>query len=206
MKNWTRPFIKSIPRDHQRLDIVANSYVENSIKTGARFNRGNSERIIIFHKFMLNGENKRRQIEIMFQYIVDNRIKALNILRCSKIYLSSRNECKSITLSSVSEEQELTSDLEEADTKVVLHCLHALQSTVNVVVVRSTSGDTDIIVLMVSLVRECIKRVFIDTDCNKNRHVIRLSNIELSSDRKLALVGLQFIVFLKRQGENTGKL
>ena len=34
-------FIKSIPRDHQPLDIVVDSYVENSIKTGTIFKRGN---------------------------------------------------------------------------------------------------------------------------------------------------------------------
>ena len=79
----------------------------------------------------------------MFEYIVDNRINLLNILCYSKIYLSSSNECKFITLPSVSEKQELTSDQE--NTKVVLHCLHALQSTVNDVVVGSPSGDTDII-------------------------------------------------------------
>lgn len=98
-------FIKPLPRDCQRLDIVADTYIESSIKGGTRSKRGESEKILItsvrsktprdFHKFMLKSENKTRLIEVMFDYIAHNRAKILNLLRCTKIYLSSMNECKS---------------------------------------------------------------------------------------------------------------
>ena len=75
-EEFTWSFIKSLPRGYDQIDIVADSYVKNSIKTGTRSKKGDSERIIItsgksklprdFHCFILNGENKTRLIEVMF--------------------------------------------------------------------------------------------------------------------------------------------
>ena len=59
----TLSFIKSLPRDYQRIDVVADTYLENYIKRSTRSKRGWTERIIItsckskilrdFHKFLL---------------------------------------------------------------------------------------------------------------------------------------------------------
>jgi hypothetical protein len=55
--------------------------------------------------------------------------------------------------------------------------------------VRSPSADTAIIVLMESLIRECTERVFVDTGCGKNRHVVRLCDVDMSNEMKCALIG-----------------
>ena len=48
--------------------------------------------------------------------------------------------------------QELLSNQEEADTKVIAYAVHALQQqTITQAVIRSASGDTDIIILLICL-------------------------------------------------------
>ena len=57
-----------------------------------------------------------------------------------------------ITKSIEIEVDELNSDQEEADTRVILHALHAITSDNNLSVkLRSPSGDTEIFVLAAAL-------------------------------------------------------
>ncbi len=44
--------------------------------------------------------------------------------------------------------EDLSSDLEEADTKVALHVQHAFTTSEGPVIVHSPSGDTDIAVIL----------------------------------------------------------
>ena len=99
-EEFTWSFIKSLPGGYDRIDIVADSYVKNSIKIGTRSKRGDSEWIIItsgksklprdFNCFMLNGENKIRLIAVLFECIIANRMKVLNLVRSTSVYMSSR--------------------------------------------------------------------------------------------------------------------
>ena len=78
------------------------------------------------------------------------------------------------------------------------------------------SGHTDIMVLAVSLISSSQDWVLIDYGNGKNRKVIKLSNVNMVTDLKQALVGfhaftgsdLRFIVFYKRKNsklEENGK-
>ena len=69
----------------------------------------------------------------------------------------------SLTLSVAEDVQCLTSNQEEADTKIFLHCAHILkENDTDIVVIRSPSGDTDILVLATALLatgeRESLNR------------------------------------------------
>ena len=73
-------------------------------------------------------------------------------LKCKIVYFSQEDITYKLTNNGVSIAAELSSNQEEADTKVILHCHHALQeSPGSKVVLRSHSGDTDIFVLASSL-------------------------------------------------------
>ena len=78
----------------------------------------------------------------------------------------------------------MKSNQEEADTKVILHGLHALQLTLGDVVIPSPSGDADILVLMVSLTKDKTERVFLDNGTGQHRHTIRLSDLDMSDETK----------------------
>ena len=96
-----------IPKGYARVDVVADSYFKISIKSNGRNKRGRSEKVIIaskqskiqrdFHTFLLNGENKSRMIQLMFQTMQSNRAQTLNILRCIELVF---DNCTKLTLSS----------------------------------------------------------------------------------------------------------
>ena len=70
------------------------------------------------------------------------------------IFLSGDNECHTVTAASSIETIWLKSNQEEADTKVILHNLHVLRNSELSVVLRSPSGDTDIMVLALGIITE----------------------------------------------------
>jgi len=132
----------------QRVDLVADTYREVSIING--------EREHTFITFMKNGENKTRLIELICQVIKENNKKALNLLQWKENYCLLINENGSQGV------EHKKSNQEEADTKVVLHCLDTLKTPEATFVLRSHSGDTDIMVLVVTLIRDHCERLFID--------------------------------------------
>ena len=56
-------------------------------------------------------------------------------------------------------------------------------------VLRSPSGETDIMVFVVSLISSSQDRVFIDYGNGKNRKAVKLSNVNMATDLKQTLVG-----------------
>ena len=141
------------------MDIVADSYWPNSIKTSERTKRGLSEKILIkssktkipreFSKFLSSSENKKRMIELLFDVFEKNCVKMLNLIKSNKLVISMEDSCRSLTLSAAEDVQCLTSNQEEADTKIFLHCAQILkENDTDIVVIRSPSGDTDILVLL----------------------------------------------------------
>ena len=83
------------------------------------------------------------------------------------------------------------SNHEEADTKVIAHAIEYL-SSINEknVLIRSPSGDADIIVLCVSLWYTYKERVFIDNGTGESRKLIWLGGVNLSHEKCKALLGM----------------
>ena len=75
-----------------------------------------------------NGDNKSRLIELFFGYLIKKRCNVLNVTRASKILLSKDGLCMRVTLSWAEEMTDLSSNHEEADTKMILHCANALSA------------------------------------------------------------------------------
>ena len=87
--------LQSIPKGYERVDLVADTYRLVSIKIAERNKRGSSSKVSIksakskiprdFSLFMQNYENKSRLIDIIFDFIIENRIRCLQIVeaRCS---------------------------------------------------------------------------------------------------------------------------
>ena len=140
----------------------------------------------------MNGANKSRLIDIIFDYIIKHRAKSLHIIRANRILLSKDGDCKEVTLSSVSNLEDLCSNQEEADTKVALHTLHALtQSLTSRVHLRSPSADTDILVIVLALV-SYPDRVYYDYGVVKNSCVV-LADFDIPISDKNALVGFHSV-------------
>ena len=118
-----------------------------------------------------------------------NGDKCLDILQCTEVYFSEESKCIRITLNDVSIENNLSSNQEEADTKVALHSKHAYErSPEKVVIVRSPSGDIDIVIMLGMLIDQP-DHFFIDSGSGKNRKGFLLNEINLNNDIKNCLIG-----------------
>ena len=121
--------LATFPKKYKRVDIVADTYKQVSIKDGERDKRGSSDMIMVkssktriasnFNNFLKNGENKTRMIDLMCQHIQDNSKTACNSMKCSTIYFSKENSTYKMKKNSPpSLATHLSSNQEEADTKV----------------------------------------------------------------------------------------
>ena len=199
-EDLTWKYLNTLPVGYPRVDILADTYRDNSIKAVERSKRGSSDPITIrtsksiipsdVNIILRNGKNKTRMIELILEVMERNILKCLDILGCTEIYFSRDNECKRITHEGVTLENDLCSNQEEADTKVILHSKHAFdRSPEKTVIVRSPSGDTDIIVLMINMFIEHPEHFFIDSGSGKNRKGFRLNQINMDSEVKKSLIG-----------------
>ena len=94
-KDFAQKFVKSLPTGYNRVDLVADTYKDFSIKSMERKNRGESSKVLIkslqskmppdFSRLLRNGENKTKLIELIAEYIESSKVKVFNILRCNKI-------------------------------------------------------------------------------------------------------------------------
>ena len=87
----------------------------------------------------------------MFEVIMKNKVKVFSLIRCEKLFLSVEGSCQLVTRTSIYDCEDLRTSQEEADTRLILHAQHAIDDFSNSFIIRSPSGDTDIIVLVVSL-------------------------------------------------------
>ena len=172
--------IGAIPKGYKRVDIVADTYRSKSIKDPERFKCGCTDRVIVnsmvshlprnFNDFLKNGDNKTCLIELILDVLVQRRNEVLEILKTDELYYSKDNKCYLITNQGIVTVEDLSSNQEEADTKVVLQASHAVNPQPNkTVIVRSYSGDVDITVVMLSLIVDQCERVILDFNKGKDR-------------------------------------
>ena len=131
--------IKMLPARFITLHVVADSYREVSIKSVEKKKRGITPKIYVkwvssnvpreLQQFFQNSDNKSRLIELFIDDVIQKRYKVLNVTIATKILLSKDGLCRSVTFSSATEMTDLSSNHEEADTKVILHCVNAFSAS-----------------------------------------------------------------------------
>ena len=101
------------------------------------------------------------------------KLKFLNILRTTEVYLSSYNKCTLITLST-------TTDVNDLCSNHALNSLHHSQiPTINF---RSPSGDTDILVLIIILLYNYKEKIHLDNGTGINRNNIWLGPLQFKDE------------------------
>ena len=139
------------------------------------------------NKFMLNNDNKTSLIKLVFKFIIDEKQRSLCTLDTEKIILSGDDECITVTYDSTEENVDLKSNQEEADTKVILHAINVIRSGGDAVI-RSPSGDTDIMVVALALIDDLVK-VYFDYCNGKCKKRMCLGAVGMKDEEKKALVG-----------------
>ena len=126
IEQLTWKIVNTITTGSKRVDLVAGSYQKASWKN----NRGSGEEIMIkfakskirdWQSLMKCSNSKTQMINIMFRYVQTAKVKILNKVPTTIMYLSQENHCCSVTLPSLNERvEELTSSHEEADYQLLL--------------------------------------------------------------------------------------
>ena len=108
------------------------------------------------------------------------------------VYFARGGKCKKISNSGSVDVEELETDHEEANTKIAYLIQHAARSSDGqqiICVVRSSSGDIDIMLLGMDL--ENNVHIFIDNGSGKDRKLLELNLCDLTDQQKKSLVGMR---------------
>ena len=102
---------------------------------------------------------------------MENKQEVLNRLDCNEIYFSVDRVCYRVTDTDVNVVDCLSSNQEEADTKLLLHAKHALNAKQDKsIILRSHSGDVDMNVLFLAMFLDDSNKIFLDYGTGKNRN------------------------------------
>lgn len=189
-----------------RVDFVTDTYPSVSIKNIERSRRASSgsQKIKIhgkeqktplqWKKFMSNGDNKQAFVEFLFIYWQQASFENVHVHGNLDIYVVHGSKCHKIHIYNngriVTEVQELESDHEEADTRLLLHARHATDELYDTVIIRSP--DTDVAVIALSLLSRLDSNVYFLTGIRNRTRVIDLKKLanDLSPSICSALIGL----------------
>ena len=118
----------------KRIDVVFDVYNEISIKSAEREQRGEGESVTYknltagqkikqFNNFLLNGQNNNSLIKFFNDYW--SKPSSRHKLADKELYITCGAKCYKVTVNSVQDVVELSSEQREADTRLLLHAKHA---------------------------------------------------------------------------------
>ena len=117
--------------------------------------------------------------------MIADKTKALNLLCCQEIYFSTYEDCRKVTLTSCEVVPELISNQEEVDTKLILHCFHALNTHPSKKILVRSPSDTDILVILLNKLLTHQDSVYLNYGNGKK---LWLSDIDLSDETKRCIL------------------
>ena len=191
----------SIPKGYNRVDFVADTYRNASIKTAERNKRGANSKINIksvksripqdFIPFCLMVTIKPSLLTLSL--ITSFRIKssAYNNSTHILLYCQEMERVKKYLLLRQRYQNVYLVIKRKRIQKVIPHTLQALnESLVSKVHLRSPSADADILVIALNLIPHIqLDRVFYGYGVGKHRNCLLLSDFQLPDDERLALIG-----------------
>ena len=185
--------------------FVTDRYLHNSIKSTERSRRGDSEANLFliggpstklprdWKLFLSSGENKINLMKLILQEWESD--KYASVLQNKRIFFVVENTCVQLSsedgiTTDSKPMHELNSSQEEADTKLILHCLYAAQhATTEELVVRSP--DTDVFLLLLAFSKRIASPWLFDTGTGNSRRLLNITDLsnKLSQDMCDALLG-----------------
>ena len=187
--------ISTIPAQFTMIFIVCDTHEDKSIKGGERQKRGVSERYVLscpdmkvpydFPRFLQNGENKEMLLNLLLRAFIERKHQ----LGRKSIFFSGKSNCRKVTENEVMVVNSLESNHEEADTKLIALVHAADVPSGDYVMVRSPSGDIDVLVLFVAHDFNDI-HVLIDNGTGKSRQIFDATSSTLDDNKRKALLGL----------------
>lgn len=201
--------------------FVTDRYDASSIKDVERLRRGqdDSNTYIIggpstkvprdWKSFLSSSNNKTSVVGLLLSEWEND--KYASRLQGRMLYFSFKESCTLLSsedgiITDSQPVQSLSSSQEEADTKIILHCLYSsMDSKCTTIVVRSP--DTDVFLLLLAYVNKIKKHLIFDTGTGNNRRQIDISIVKdkLSPNVCNALIGLHSFTGCDTVSSFTGK-
>ena len=181
---------KCLPKSPE-IHFVTDYYNSNSIKSFERNRRGESGCYSLggpktrlprenWKSFLLNAANKVQLINLMLSEWQSDQYACY--LTGRKVYFVAGEKCTVIesldgNVTLASPVQELFSSQEEADTRIVLHCLLAGRSVASNTNIVVRSPDTDVLVILLHYSLAIGGKLLFDTGTGSNRRIIDCSSL-----------------------------
>ena len=187
--------------ESSRIDVVFDTYMENSIKNTERSMRGEEPGVQVvninapqlikqWRKFLSQMKNKTSLIRFLVEeWQTEQYVQRIH--RDGKeLYVTCENKCWKISGASSVQVPELCSCQEEADTRLLLHAAHAAQNGYDSVVI--SSEDTDVFVLLLAFSSSIDASLFQKCGTRTRTRLVDISKVvaAVGEDVCRALVGL----------------
>ena len=164
---------------------MTDTYISNSIKSFERQKRGSSPTFLFagpktntprdWAAFMSNDDNKTHLIKLLLDewqkdtYASKLVGKKLFFVRGEACFCLSSEDGETVTKEP---EEDLWSSQEEADTRIILHCLHISQTSQASTKIVVRSPDTDVLVLLLKFAQDIEQAVLYDTGSGDKRRLL----------------------------------
>jgi hypothetical protein len=179
--------IKSKPSTCKRFYVMIDSYEDEGIKSGERKMRGTGERYVLnnldmkipydINNFLSVGENKKNLFELIQRGVEEQELGE------TKVFFSKKGSMTELSNNTKVERSNLACNHIEADYMFALYCRME-----DDVLIRSRSGDIDIIVSLVGH-EDLPTSVYLDNGTGSRRSLIQPSLSELCGEEKAAIIG-----------------
>ena len=173
-------FIIGCSKSAKRVDVVFDVYVDNSIKDVERTRRSHGElrlkkiiptaQIKQWNLLLSSNENKNK----LTAFIVDHWKTNATKIGQKEFYVTSGEKVFKITSTEHREVDELESDHQEADTRMLLHAKHSSYSYNNIVIY---TPDADVFIIALSKTTEISSNMYMLTGVKNARRIIDLGAV-----------------------------
>ena len=170
----------ALEKNASRIDAVFDVYHQNSIKDVERNRRSQGE--LAFNRILPNSEIKQWNLLLssntnknkLIEFIVNEWKNLGHLLGQKVLYMTSGIDVFRITADETQLVQELQSNHQEADTRMLLQARHTSMSCDKIIV---SSPDTDVFIIMLSKVTEMNGQLFMLTGTGNKRRTIDVNSV-----------------------------
>ena len=188
---------KCLPKA-QTVHFVTDSYHPRSIKDMERHRRGQTKAHVLggpktklphdFSAYMHNSDNKTQLIHFLLDQWRTQKYAA-EIGSCV-IYYACATSCFKLqqvagSMTAV-EVDELQSSQEEADTRIILHCLFESRRCAQDSLIVVRSPDTDVLVVMVYFSSDIHQTLLFDTGAGNKRRLVNVTHLAVTLGQEMA--------------------
>ncbi len=158
-----------------RIDVVFDTYDDNSIKNAERVKRGSNSGVVFsniagghrikqWRRLLSSSKSKTNLINYLIADWKRPQLRA-KLVGNKELYVTCEDKCYRLTYDNSAEVLDLCTKQEEADTRMFLHAQHAASGSKSIII---ASEDTDILIIALALSSNLQSNVFMKCG-TKNR-------------------------------------